>query len=171
MVAAALFVAALLLTARAWRAGRRAEPARVPGLLARLAVGALAATALLALAARVQGALSTALIVASGAAALATFDALTSLALWGPFRRRAILLRAPFAAIAILLALSHAPWTAIAFVGLVSLLSYRWRAALGTVGLFRTSLGAVVLVALLFAPFPGAPVEPDGPLGLYKIIL
>ncbi len=164
MVAAALFVASLLLAARAWHAGRGAEPARVTRSLVRLAVGAVAATLSLALAARASGALSNALIVTAGVSALTTFAALTSLAFWGRFPRWTIRVRAPFAAVAIFMAIIHAPWTAVAFVALVSLLSYRWREALDTVGLFRTFLGSVVLLALLLAPFPGGPTEFEGPL-------
>jgi serine phosphatase RsbU (regulator of sigma subunit) len=149
MLSAALFILALLLVARAWRTGRAADPRRVPRLLIRFAVATVLATVLLPLAAVREGEPRLLLVILTGVAAAVTFEALASLALWGPFRLRAILVRAPFALAAILLAVFHGPWVAITIVGLLALLSYRWRAALGTVALFRVSLGATALMAFL----------------------
>ena len=155
MVAALLLVLALFLTARAWREGRRAEPSRVPKLLARLAIASVTATLLLPAAALSPRGLAIPLVLLVGIAALVTFDALVSLALWGKFRRITNAVRAPFAVVAIILILTRQSLSAIAFTGAIALLSYRWRDALRTVGLFRTFLGSVALIALFLAPIPG----------------
>src|SRR5262245_15839777 len=147
MLSAALFILSLLLVVRAWRAGRAADPKRVPGLLIRFAAATVLGTILLLNAGGRSEVAGLLLAVLTGLAAAAAFDALASLALWGPFRLRAILVRAPFAVGAVLLAIFHGPSVAITIFALLALLSYRWRAALGTVALFRTSLGAAVLVA------------------------
>ena len=167
MVAAALFLLALGLAVRAWHAGRRADPARVPLLLVRFAIAGALAAILLPTAARVPPHLTTPFIVAAGLAAIAAFDALVSLALWGPFRRRAIAARAPFALTALLILLFHGPWRVAAAFAAIALISYRWRAALGTGALFRTFLGADLLLVLLLLPLPGrganlytGPLEP-----------
>jgi serine phosphatase RsbU (regulator of sigma subunit) len=149
MIAAVLFALALLLVVRAWRAGRAADPARVPWLLVRLGVAAVPLALLLSAAGRASGAGRTMLVLAAGLSAIVVFDALVSLALWGPFRRRAIIVRAPFAAAAVLVALLHGPWVAVASLGALGLLSYRWRAALGTVALFRCALAAAALLVIM----------------------
>jgi len=109
MAAALLFVLALVIVARARRAGRRAEALRTPPLLARLAIATIAAVVLLPPASRASGGLMVVLAIATGLAALLAFDALASLALWGRFRRRGIVIRAPFAITAALLAAFHGP--------------------------------------------------------------
>ncbi len=164
MPGALLFALALAIVARAWRSGRAADPARVPALLLRLPLAAAAAVVLLPLASRAAGAAMAALTVACGLAALVAFDALVSLALWGPFRRRGIALRAPFAVAAALVAAFHGPWTAVTMLGAVALVSFRWRAALATGALFRCALGAAALVAfmVLYPDRPGGAGE--GPL-------
>jgi serine phosphatase RsbU (regulator of sigma subunit) len=165
MSGAILLGLTILIAARAWRAGRAADGARVVPLLVRLAAAALGMALLMAASARGPGSLAMPLAVAAGAAALVAFDALASLAFWNLRGRRAIAFRAPFAAIAVVLALLRGPWTAIAVMTALGLLSYRWRSALSTAALFRTFLGSVGLVTVLLAPLvPDAAPTPDGPL-------
>jgi serine phosphatase RsbU (regulator of sigma subunit) len=175
MVGAALLVLALALVVRAWRAGRRADPSRVPGLLVRLAVASIVATVLLPPASRASGPAMALLAAAAGLAALVAFDALVSLALWGPFRRRGVVLRAPFAVTSALLAVFGGPWTGIALVGATALISYRWRSALRTVALFRASLGAtaLALVVILYPSAGAGGLEgPLAPVGVFvRIVL
>ena len=163
MLPAALFVLSLAIVLGAWRAGRKANPRHVPWRLARLAAATVVATLLLPLAVRASGGQQMLLAVLTGLSAAAAFDALARLALWGPFRLRAIIVRAPFAVAAILIAAFHGPWTATAIVGVVALLSYRWRVALGTVALFRTSLGAAALVAFVLLVPRGTAGHMEGP--------
>jgi len=158
MLSAALFILSLLLVVRAWRNGRAADPKRVPQLLIRFAVASALGTVLFTSAgggSELRGLLFAILTALASAVA---FDALASLALWGPFRLRAILVRAPFAVVAVLLAVFHGPWVATTIFAALALLSYRWRMALGTVALFRTSLGAAALVAVLLLG-PGGSTE------------
>jgi len=159
-----LLLLCLLLAARAWSMGRKAQPARIPRLLVRLGVAATATALLMAGAARTPSGVSAGLVIAGTFTALVTFDALTSLAMWGDFSKRAIWVRAPLAAIAIMLAPARGPWAAIAILGVASLLSFRWRSALSTRALFRAFIGSVALFAVLMAPFPGVTLEPHSRL-------
>lgn len=158
-MAALLLLLALALVVRAWRAGRRADPARVPGLLARFAIASVAASVLVPLATRASGTQLTLLAALAGIVSIVALDALVSLALWGPFRKRAIAIRAPFAIAAIAVALSGGALRVVGFLGAMALLSFRWRAALDTGGLFRTFLGAVALMAFFLSPLAPEPAS------------
>jgi serine phosphatase RsbU (regulator of sigma subunit) len=154
VLAAIFFVLALILTARAWRSGRSGDPARVPGHLTRLGIATAIETILFPFASRATGAASIASSAVLAVAAAVAFDGMVSLALWGRSRPIALWIRAPFALAAIIIAATGGTSGAIAFTAAAALMSYRWRGALDTGGLFRSWLGALSLVILFLLPLP-----------------
>jgi serine phosphatase RsbU (regulator of sigma subunit) len=154
VLAAILFVFALILTARAWRAGRAADPTRVPGHLWRLFIGTAVETLTLPYVSRTSGAASIVLTVVFVVSSVIAFDGMVSLALWGRPRSWQLAIRAAFALGAIAAAVTGSQSDVIAFTTAAALMSYRWRDALDTVGLFRAWLGAMVLIILFLLPLP-----------------
>ncbi len=159
MVAPLLVAAAIGIALWAVFAGLRGGPPAIGRLLAAFALGAIGLTAALAVANASPGLRPLAIGVAA-LAGLLTWGALARLTLIAP-RRRDLIVRAPFALIALILALSRAAPGAIGFFVVVAALAYRWRTGMPTLRLFRLGLGALALVVMLGWGLGRAPAAGD----------
>jgi serine phosphatase RsbU (regulator of sigma subunit) len=149
MLAPVLVGASLLVAAWALREGRRRDAGPRPAVLAAFAASALALRAALEVAsASWSRPLHVAALPFAALAGLATWTAIATLAAQGP-RRRDLFLRAPFAALAAVLALAGAPWGAVAGFTIVATLAFRWRHRLPTLALLRHGLAAGALAVVL----------------------
>lgn len=163
MVALLLYMAALAIALREARGARHSGPERVPGLLAR--------TGLLFALRHALGQLEHVPMSPPLLAATRISLALVSLLLWaqlaglawfGP-RTKAVRVRWVFGGIAALLAITHAPGTAIAIVSLPAVLSFGWLAAIRTRQRFASALVAIALVVgTLALRVPGEAAQAAG---------
>ncbi len=147
MIGPMLVAAAVIAALWAVREGRRGHARHIGRALAAFALAVLAQRGMRALAgaSAPAGVQATALAL-SALAGLVAWTALAWLAAFAP-RRRDLFLRAPFAVIALLIALTG-NWIGSAAFMLVAVLRFRWSAGLPTLRLFHLALGAAALVVV-----------------------
>jgi len=150
MIMGVLFLLTLGTAVWAVRSRSRARASAVPGhllwaglalLVTRLSAEAAGVTAL--------GSISPALRALGVLSGFVCWTQLVWLAAY-ELTRRGLIVRTVFAAFAVMLALARAPVGVVAGFTIPALWHFRWRTALDTGQLFRTALGALALMLLLF---------------------